>query len=239
MYLDEVQELILDDFDVSVSIPTISRLLDKHGWSRKVVDNRVKQRSQALRDVWQARQKLWRIDQIVALDESACNERTGDRRRGWSPVNTNCLVRYSATRNTRWSVLPAMSCDGYISYRVVQGSITQEIFEDFVLRDVLPHCTPWPGPRSILILDNGSSHTGSRLKDICAAARVKLEFLPPYSPDFNPIKQSFRVMKAWIRRHAASLSDNSENVPYIIDLAVKGCCIRQCRGYFKHSGYIE
>ena len=58
-----------------------------------------------------------------------------------------------------------------------------------------------PGPRSVLIIDNASCHRSQELKEIRNKARVVLEFLSPYSLDFNSIEESFSALKAQIRRN--------------------------------------
>ena len=140
-------------------------------------------------------------EQLVFLDESAANERTGDRKYGWSLEGTICGVSRVLKRSERWSILPALAVDGYLSYLIFQGSITSTIFEAFVEEQVLPHCTPYLGPRSVLILDNAAIHKSTRLRELCEQHGVLLKFLPPYSPDYNPIKATFSDIKAWIRRN--------------------------------------
>ena len=66
---------------------------------------------------------------------------------------------------------------------------------------MLPYCTPYPRPRSILILDNALIYKSARLRDLCKEYGVLLVFLPPYLPDFNPIKATFKDLKAWIKRN--------------------------------------
>ena len=88
-----------------------------------------------------------------------------------------------------------------MAYTIHQGSITTEIFNDFVRYEVLPLCSPVPGPRSVLICDNHKTHKSQELVDMCLEAGVQLAFLPPYSPDLNPIETSFSILKAWIRRN--------------------------------------
>ena len=66
---------------------------------------------------------------------------------------------------------------------------------DFVEHKVLPHCNPRPGPRLVLVLDNASIHKNHRLRELYEAYGVALEFLPPYSPDFNPIEATFHNLK--------------------------------------------
>jgi hypothetical protein len=101
-------------------------------WSRKIATKRAKEQSDPLRRVYLARVAQHYIaDQIVALDESACNERTGDRKYGWSPINTPVELVYSFKRSERWSILPAMTINGYMNYTVFQGAIKSELMEEF------------------------------------------------------------------------------------------------------------
>jgi len=56
---------------------------------------------------------------------------------------------------------------------------------------------PFPAPRSVIILDNARIHRNRELQELCTAAGVRVEYLPPYTPDFNPIEKSFAGLKAW------------------------------------------
>jgi len=98
--------------------------------------------------------------------------------------------------------LPAFSIDGYIAWEVHHGSITKEIFLDFMRSQVLPICNPGGvGPRSVMIMNNARIHQSAELDELCESFEVHLAKLPPYSPDYNPIESSFSVLKAWIRRN--------------------------------------
>lgn len=100
-------------------------------------------------------------------------------------------------RSKRWSILPAYTVDGYIAFTVHHGSITTQIFNQFVAEQVLPQCTPYAdgGPRSIIILDNAKLHMSQELEDMCEEAGVLLARLPPYSCDYNPIETLFALLK--------------------------------------------
>jgi hypothetical protein len=106
-------------------------------------------------------------------------------------------------KNKRWSLLPVFIIDGYIDWIIHQGSIITAMFNEFVRDRVLPHCTPYAsgGPRSMIVMDNCKIHWSPELKDMCQQGGVRLEYLPPYSPDLNPIETSFAVFKAWMRRY--------------------------------------
>ena len=143
---------------------TIYRVLERARWSRKAVSARAKERNQELRTAWQGTQKIYNEDQLVFLNKSSSNERTGDRKYGWSPKGLACETSRPAKRSERWSVLPALTIEGYLDYIIFQGSITADLFVEFVEERVLPYCNPYPGPRSVLILDNASIHKDARLK---------------------------------------------------------------------------
>ncbi|TRM55320.1 hypothetical protein BD626DRAFT_381891, partial [Schizophyllum amplum] len=64
----------------------------------------------------------------------------------------------------RYSILPALTLDGYIACRVVKGSVDGEEFLDFVLNDI-PQMNPWPAPRSVLLLDNCNIHKSEILRE--------------------------------------------------------------------------
>jgi hypothetical protein len=116
------------------------------------------ERNQNARDDWIQRLADWRADQLVFVDESAANERTLDRKYGWAPINTQSIEIRPAKRTERWSMLPAYTINGYIAWQVVQASYTTASFNEFIANHVLPLCSPYPGVRSILVMDNAQIH---------------------------------------------------------------------------------
>jgi hypothetical protein len=137
------------------------------------------------------------MDRLVFLDESAANERTGYRKRGWSPVGVDCTDLVTTKWFTRWSVLLVLTINGYLPDPLIyQDSINQAMFNWFVQNRVLLHLSQ----DSVIVLDNASIHKGPALVELVDAAGHELLYLPPYSPDMNPIEQTFNVLKAWIRR---------------------------------------
>jgi len=69
-------------------------------------------------------------------------------------------------------------------------------------------------------MDNASIHKSQELSDMCIAAGVQLLFLPPYSPDLNPIEQSFSTLKAWIKRNRELQESYPKHFERFLDLAV-------------------
>ena len=236
-YLDEMQQFLYDEYELEVSAATISRTLKEAKWSRKAVQARAAERSEPLRRAWQGIQKQYDSDQLIFLDESASNERTGDRKYGWSPLGLICEHSRPLKKSERWSILPALTHDGYLDEVIFQGSITAEIFQEFVQERVLPHCSAYPGPRSVIILDNASIHKSAELRQMCEERGVLLKFLPPYSPDFNPIEATFKDLKAWIKRNHRVAADFDDFGDFL-RFAVSQCRGFNARQHFKEAGYV-
>jgi transposase len=90
-------------------------------------------------------------------------------------------------------------------------------------------------PGDTVILDNASIHKGKELEELVAAAGAKLQFLPPYSPDFNPIEEAWSKFKNLLRRASAhSLDLLAEAVAQ----AAQAITIPNIRGYVTHAGYL-
>ena len=157
----------------------------------------------------------WSYEQLIYIDESAANERSLDRKYGWSAKGTPARLISSAKRSAKWSILPVYTYDGFIAWDIIHGSYNTQLFVNFVREKVIPFTTPFPGPRSVLIMDNASihhhpvSHTVvskclliiQDLEALCEEAGVILAYLPPYSPDLNPIEEAFAQLKAWFRKN--------------------------------------
>jgi transposase len=235
--VDEMLDFLFYEYQIECSPATVWRILMKARWSRKVVTKHAAERSQLARDVYWARSRLWKPSQIVSIDESAANERSGDRRRGWSPVGHPAIASYSVKRSERWSILPAMTIDGYLAFEIYQGGFNQERFNAFLREKVLPQCTPYPGPRSILIMDNASIHHHPDVTSMCEDAGVHLVYLPPYSPDFNPIEQSFKVLKDWLKRNYLLGETFHTFEEFLCEGIAESCCERDFRGLFQRAYY--
>ena len=87
-------------------------------------------------------------------------------------------------------------------------------------------------------MDNFSTHRSPKLAKLCREAGVELAFLPPYSPDYNLIEQSFHALKEWMRRHQdLAKSQYKDDYEGFIWLAVRSFMEeKNARGYFRSSG---
>jgi len=93
------------------------------------------------------------------IDESAANERTLDRKYGWSRIGTQCVVAEELKKSKKWSIFPVYTQDGYIAWDILHGAYTIELFNQFIETWVIPNINPFPGSNSvILIMDNAKIH---------------------------------------------------------------------------------
>ncbi|KZV78465.1 hypothetical protein EXIGLDRAFT_592507, partial [Exidia glandulosa HHB12029] len=102
----------------------------------------------------------------VCIDESAVNERTARRERGYSEVNTRCVQRELLARGTTFSMLPALSLDGIIALDVFEGAVNRERLLSWIFHELGPELNPYPGKHSVVIMDNCRTHHGDDIRHI-------------------------------------------------------------------------
>jgi transposase len=97
----------------------------------------------------------------------------------------------------------ALRLTGMTAPLVFDGPINGQVFEAYVEQFLVPTLSPG----DIVIMDNLSSHKRPRVRESIEAAGAELRYLPPYSPDFNPIENAFSKLKAILRKAAARTVD--------------------------------
>ena len=232
-YLDEITFFIWDEFGESLSERSVYNIIVRAGWSRKKCSDRARERSAELREQWIIKQYTMRADQVVFVDESANNERTGWRKYGWSPRGAPCYTDQPVKRSERWSILPCITIDGYLPGTLIfQGAVNAEMFMDWLAEVVLPQLRPG----TILVMDNASIHRTEGMVELVHSFGVYLEYLPPYSPDFNPIELSFSTMKAFVRREFARACEWA-SFDGFLRWALQEVGGRSAREQYWHCGY--
>jgi len=158
-YIEELQYYFLDFWDLWISESTICRAIQASGSTRKRLQHRALQRDEKARAEWYMYIKTFRPDQLVYCDESAVSDRTLHRKFGFSPRGTPAVELKQLKRTERWSLLPAYTIDGYLEDPlIVKAAVDGVMFATWLLEAVLPQMNPFPQPRSVLIMDNHSTH---------------------------------------------------------------------------------
>ena len=115
---------------------------------------------------------------------------------------------------------------------VFDGPINGESFLAYVEQALVPTLTPG----DVVVLDNLGSHKGKAVRAAIRAAGAKLFFLPPYSPDLNPIEQVFAKLKQALRTTTARTVDTTFDA---IAAALKTFSAAECQNYLSNSGYAS
>jgi transposase len=119
---------------------------------------------------------------------------------------------------------------GMVAPMVLDGPINGRAFQAYVDQVLVPELRPG----DIVIMDNLGSHKGAGVRAAIEAAGARLLYLPPYSPDFNPIENAFSKLKALLRKAAERSVEGLWNaIGYLIDAFTPG----ECANYFAAAGY--
>lgn len=166
---------------------------------------------------------------FVFVDESGVNTAM-TRRYGRAPRGER--AHDSAPRNygTHTSVIGAMGLRGLVAALTVEGAVDAEVFNAYLERVLAPRLRPG----DVVVLDNLGAHRASRIEEVAEGRGARVLWLPPYSPDFNPIEQCWSKIKSYLRGVKARTQEQLERAL----AAALGLVTRaDIRGWFKHCGY--
>ena len=188
------------------------------------------ERDEFLRAAWRAlvagevdAERLLFVDEMgvnISLSPLYAWSRRGERAFGSAPRNWGKNVTLLASITHR-GVGPCLA---------VEGPTTREVFEAYLERVLAP--TLEPG--RVVVMDNLSAHKGGRVREIVERAGCELIYLPPYSPDLNPIERAFSKVKGLLRRAEAR---TREALIEAMGWALEAVSARDAWGFFGHCGY--
>ena len=148
---------------------------------------------------------------IVWVDETGCEIRNSLRKyeygiRGMPPQDFTLRLR-----GKRYSAIGVLTTGGVEDVYIAEESVNGEIFLDFVRRCLLPILMPFNGTNqnSIVILDNASIHHVDYVVETILNVGALVKFLPPYSPDMNPIEEVFGEVKHYLQANGPAFQATS------------------------------
>jgi transposase len=152
--------------------------------------------------------------------------------RGWGPKGKR-LRTYAP--HGRWRTLTfigALRLDRLTAPCVFDGPINGECFRAYTQQFLAPILKPG----DIVVMDNLGSHKGKAVRQAIQKAGAKLLFLPPYSPDFNPIEQAFSKIKHWMRcAQKRTIEDVSDHIGGLVATVTP----EECQNFFENNGYVS
>lgn len=239
LYLSEICDKVVELSGIRVSQATICRLLQRYGLTRKKVRQVALQRSDSLRGAFIAQVLMYKRDLFVWVDETGCDRRNSIRKFGYAIRGETPICHRIFVRGQRISAVAAISTEGLVAMDLKSsGTVASDFFYDFIRGSLIPQMNPFDGssPKSIVIMDNCSIHHVSEVKQLFDAVGIPVFFLPPYSPDYNPIEQTFSYVKYYLKQHDA-LIQTIGNPEVIVRAAFMSITPSHCNRWIDNSGY--
>ncbi len=156
----------------------------------------------------------------VSLTPIYAWSRRGERAFGSTPRNWGKNV----------TLLASITEEGVGACLAIEGSTTREVFETYLERVLVPTLSSG----QVVVMDNLSAHKGGRVREIIEGRGCEVLYLPPYSPEFNPIEQVFSKLKGLMRKAGAR---TREALIEAMGRALETLTAQDARGFFGHCGY--
>ena len=169
------------------------------------------------------------LETFVFIDETSLKTNRV-KRTGWAPKGERLIDHAPFGHWHSQTFIAGLALDGLIAPWVLDGAMNRASFEAYVEHELAPALRPG----QIVIADNLSSHKSIRVLDLLRTQGNDLIFLPPYSPDLNPIEMAFSKLKTLIRKAAARTYQALwTHVGKVCDLFHP----QECKNYFRAAGY--
>ena len=149
---------------------------------------------------------------------------------GWSRRGRRLCFEVPRNWGANVTLLSSMSAEGMGPSLAVEGATTKAVFETYVEHFLAPELLAG----QIVVMDNLSSHKGHRVRELIEARGCELKYLPPYSPDLNPIEEAFSKLKALLRKAGAR---TREALLEAMGQALDAVSASDAKSFFEHRGY--
>jgi transposase len=181
------------------------------------------------RGQWAAAQLEIDPDRVVFIDETWAKTNM-TRTYGRSERGGRLRAKVPCSRWETTTFLGAMRATGFVAPVCIEGAINGQIFEAWVKQ----HLVKTLRAGDVVVMDNLSSHKSRRIAEAIEGVGAEVRYLPPYSPDLNPIELAFSKFKKLLRDGAERTTDALWKLcGQVLDLFTES----ECRNYLRHCGY--
>ncbi len=181
------------------------------------------------RQAWFEAQPDLEPERLVFIDETGASTKMA-RRYGRSRRGERCQAPVPHGHWKTTTFVGALRLEGMTAPMVLDGAMHGAAFLAYVEQVLVPTLTPG----DIVIMDNLPAHKPTAVRQAIEATGAELRFLPPYSPDFNPIEMAFSKLKAFLKKAAARTIDDLWDA---IAIGIDTFTPTECENYFAAAGY--
>ncbi|MEO6783470.1 MAG: IS630 family transposase [Bradyrhizobium sp.] len=233
--LEEIQRRLLDERQQKAGLGSVWRFFDRHGISFKKKRSRAAEQDRpdvaAARSTWADNQPKLDPDRLVFIDETGTSTKMA-RLRGRAPRGERLVGKIPHGHWKTTTFVAGLRSTALTAPCVIDGPMNGNAFLAYVEHVLAP--TLKPG--DVVVLDNLSAHKVPGIREAVEATGARLLYLPPYSPDFNPIEQLFAKLKALLRKAAERSVESLWNrIACLLDAFQPD----ECANYFRNSGYAS
>ena len=183
------------------------------------------------RQRWKARQASLDPKKLVFIDETWIKTNMAPLR-GWGPKGKRLRAFAPHGHWRTMTFIGALRLDQLTAPCVFDGPINGEGFRAYTHQLLAPILRPG----DIVVMDNLGSHKSNAVRQAIKRVGARLLFLPPYSPDFNPIEQAFSKVKHWMRcAQKRTIEDACDYIGALVSTITPS----ECRNYFENDGYAS
>ena len=178
---------------------------------------------------WSILTSRWRVDQLVFLDETGADTKMS-RLYGWGASSSRVIDHVPHGHWQTSTFVAALRATGLTAPTVLEGAMNGEFFLAYVQQQLVP--TLHQG--DVVVMDNLQCHKQVGVREAIESVGADLMFLPPYSPDLNPIELVFAKLKSLLRKSAERTQDALwKRIGQLLDHFTK----TECQNYIHHCGY--
>lgn len=184
-----------------------------------------------LRTRWKTHQGKLDPTRLVFIDETWVKTNM-TRQRGWCARGKALLAKVPHGHWKTLTFLAGLRHDRIVAPLVLDGPVNGAVFTAWVEQSLAPTLAPG----DVVILDNLGSHKGRAVRQAIRNADAHLLFLPPYSPDLNPIEMMFAKLKTLVRKaEERTIEATWKRVGTLLDAFPP----QECAAYLRHAGYAS
>jgi transposase len=199
--IDLLKEIV-SVYQVKISRQCLSNVFKRLGITRKRLKHRTRCNEDDLSNKRQLFKNKWNntnIQNIISIDEVGFGDSCLPIY-GYSYKGQPAFVKRHATQRKRLNVIMAIDSKQNLFYKYFYGNVNSTMFEKFITD------LPWTGTKTI-VMDNASIHKTNNIKSVCLQKQYDIQYIPPYTPEFNPIEYVFSSVKNSYRKISATTNN--------------------------------
>lgn len=166
---------------------------------------------------------------LIYIDEAGSTVAM-TRARARSPKGARAFGAVPRCRGTVTTIIGALTIHGLSEVMTIEGGTTGAVFKTFIEHTLLKRL----GPNNVIVMDNLGAHHAKEVTAVIEGTGAKILFLPPYSPELNPIEEAWSKVKEYIRSREPR---TIERLDAVIAEAAERVTPDDARGWIEHAGY--